>query len=233
MTLHIIVPVKRLAEAKGRLAPALAEAQRQLVAQRLLRHVLSVVQQAQEQLGAAGVVVSPDPDVLALAAVHTLTPLLEDRACRLAAAQLASGERADPSLNAALEQATAFAASRGAHAVLILPADLPLLTLADVEALWQASQQLHVASVVIIAPDSRDAGTNALLVRPPGALRFQFGPGSFQRHCEQARQRGLACVIHRSARLGLDVDTAADLDLSLGALSPVDEELSPRGVLCP
>ena len=55
-------------------------------------------------------------------------------------------------------------------------------------------------------------GTNALLVRPPGALRYQFGPGSFERHCEQARQLGMAWHVHRSTRLGLDVDLPSDID---------------------
>ena len=93
-----------------------------------------------------------------------------------------------------------------------MPADLPLLTLADVERLWRDSQQLYSARAMVIAPDSRGEGTNALLVRPPGALRYQFGPGSFQRHCEQARELGMAWHVHRSTRLGLDVDLPSDID---------------------
>ena len=71
MSLHIIVPVKRLAESKSRLAPVLAEEERQALALRFLHGVLGVVQQAQQQLGAAGIVVSPDPGVLALASPTT------------------------------------------------------------------------------------------------------------------------------------------------------------------
>ena len=58
MTLHIIVPVKQLAEAKSRLAPVLAEEERQTLALRFLHGVLGVVQHAQQQLGAAGIVVT-------------------------------------------------------------------------------------------------------------------------------------------------------------------------------
>lgn len=213
MTLRIIVPVKQLAEAKSRLAPVLAEAERQTLALRFLHGVLGVVQHAQQQLGAAGIVVSPDLSVLALAVDYNLTPLLEDLTLPPASDdRLRITDYAERTLNTALEQATAFAIRQGASAVLILPADLPLLTLTDVERLWRDSQQLYSAQAMVIAPDSRQQGTNALLVRPPGALRYQFGPGSFERHCEQARQLGMAWHVHRSTRLGLDVDLPSDID---------------------
>lgn len=232
MTLHILIPVKHLSDSKSRLAPVLAEQERQALALRLLRGVLTVAQQAQQQFGAAAIVVSPDPAVLALAATYNLTPLQEDPA-------LPSGyglrvtSYGEPTLNAALEQATAHARARGASAVLVLPADLPLLTLADVARLWRASQQLYAGAAMVIAPDGQEQGTNALLVRPPGTLAYQFGPGSFQRHCQQARDLGLAWHIDRSARLGLDVDLPADLehllaieraDSALAAEQPASEE---------
>ncbi len=218
MTLTILIPVKHLSDSKSRLAPVLAGQERQALALRLLHGVLQVAQQAQGQLGALAVVVSPDPTALALAAAYDLIPLLEDpvppSGYELQATDCASRFtfQAEPALNAALHQATAFATSRGATAVLILPADLPLLTLADVARLWRASQQLYADRAMVIAPDSQGQGTNALLVRPPGALAYQFGPGSFQRHCQQARERGLAWHIDRSPRLGLDVDLPADLE---------------------
>jgi 2-phospho-L-lactate guanylyltransferase len=211
MTLHILVPVKHLSKAKSRLAPVLAGQERAALALRLLHGVLHVAQQAQQQMGASAIVVSPDPTVLALAITYDLTPLPEDPAPP-SGYGLRVTDHAEATLNAALEQATAHACSRGASAVLILPADLPLLTLADVARLWQASQQLYADRAIVIAPDGQAQGTNALLVRPPGALRYQFGPGSFGRHCQQARALGLAWHIDRSPRLGLDVDLPADLE---------------------
>jgi 2-phospho-L-lactate guanylyltransferase len=218
VTLYLLIPVKHLSDSKSRLAPVLAEGERQALALRLLGGVLAVAQQAQQQLGAASVVVSPDPAVLALAATYNLTPLPEDSAppsgYELRVTDHASRFtfQAEPALNAALEQATIHSLSCGASAVLILPADLPLLTLADVARLWRASQQLYSDRAMVIAPDGQEQGTNALLVRPPGALTYQFGPGSFQRHCQQARDLGLAWHIDRSPRLGLDVDLPADLE---------------------
>lgn len=222
MPLHIIVPVKPLAEAKSRLASVLEAAERQALARRLLQGVLAVVQQAQQRLPAIGLVISADPQVLELAVEHGLTALLESLDKLGTHQQPGSdsritdhGSRLTPheaALNAALEQATSFARDQGAGAVLVLPADLPLLTLAEVEKLWQASQQLYSARAMVIAPDGRNEGTNALLVRPPGALRYQFGPDSFRRHCRQAQALGMAWHVQRSTRLGLDVDVPADLD---------------------
>lgn len=206
MSLHIIVPVKSLAEAKSRLASVLEAEERQALALRLLRGVLAVVQEAQDLLPARGIVISADSQVLELAAGHGLVALPEQTG------DISRDAPPEAALNAALEQAAAWSTDQGAAAILILPADLPLLTLTEIESLWQTSQQLYSARAMVIAPDGRGEGTNALLVRPPGVLRFQFGPGSFRSHCLQAQALGLAWHVRRSARLGLDVDVPADLD---------------------
>ncbi len=226
MTLAIIVPVKRLEESKSRLAAVLPEAARRSLALALLGTVLDVVRQAQAHLPAFGVVVSADPQVLELARVYGLRTLLEvDKTARGPEnnPEPALDQDGDHSLNRALDQATAWAAAQGAAAVLILPADLPLLTLAEVRGLWEASQQLYASRAMVIAPDGREEGTNALLVRPPGVIPYQFGPGSFRRHCEQARALGLAWHAYRSPRLGFDVDVPDDLHRYL-AVENADQE---------
>lgn len=205
MTLFIIVPVKQLEEAKSRLSPVLSGKERRALALTLLSGVLEVVREAQRMLPARGVVVSADEIVLQLAARGGLFPLQEGRDAAMA------DNGAEAALNAALAQATTWAGAQGAGAILVLPADLPLLTLSELEDLWQASQQLYSARAVVITPDDRREGTNALLVRPPGVLEYQFGPASFHRHCAQAQQAGLAWHILTSPRLGLDVDIPADL----------------------
>lgn len=205
MTLHIVVPIKRLADAKSRLAPVLADEERLALAWSLLRHVLAVVQEAQESLGARGAVISVDPGALAAAREFGLASLAEDVSTEQPAAT------PEASLNAALQQAARWAVGQHASALLILPADLPLVTLVDIRVLWQASQQLYSARALVLAPDGHNSGTNALLVRPPAALRFEFGPDSFHRHCWQAQRLGIAYHIQCSPRLGLDVDLPADL----------------------
>jgi 2-phospho-L-lactate guanylyltransferase len=92
---------------------------------------------------------------------------------------------------------------------LIVPADLPLLTTEDVHAMLDRAKD---PPVVVVAPDRRRQGTNALLVCPVGLIQYDFGPGSFQRHCERARQAGARLEISELPSLALDVDMPEDLE---------------------
>ena len=101
------------------------------------------------------------------------------------------------------------AAKRGAGAVLVLPADLPLLRTADLRRLLAAGAE----DGVVVAADRHDRGTNALLLRPATAMPALFGPGSFTAHVAAARRHGLKVRAPRIANIRLDVDTADDLRL--------------------
>jgi 2-phospho-L-lactate guanylyltransferase len=54
-------------------------------------------------------------------------------------------------------------------------------------------------------------GTNGLLVSPPTALAFAFGPGSCRRHQALAREQGIAAVALTLPGLAADIDKPADL----------------------
>ena len=92
----------------------------------------------------------------------------------------------------------------GADAALVIAADLPLVRPSDLRRVALAGRRFEV----VIVPDRDRAGTNALYVRPPSRLAPQFGHGSFAAHRAAAGPAGTALTI---VRLGLDVDTAADL----------------------
>jgi 2-phospho-L-lactate guanylyltransferase len=111
-------------------------------------------------------------------------------------------------LNAALEQTLAWVSAQSSPAALILPTDLPLLTLADLNHLISMAE---TAPGVVIAPCRRGTGTNALLLKPPGVIEVQFGPDSFQKHQDAAAARGLSAIIYRSETIGLDLDFPEDL----------------------
>ncbi len=55
-------------------------------------------------------------------------------------------------------------------------------------------------------------GTNAILVRPPLAVPYVFGPGSLQSYLVAARQRQLTYSTFHSIGLAFDIDTIDDLD---------------------
>jgi 2-phospho-L-lactate guanylyltransferase len=118
-------------------------------------------------------------------------------------------EHGAPELNQALVRATLVAKEYGADGVLILPADLPLLTIEDVQSLIKAAKD---PPVIVLVPDRHGEGTNALLVRPSGLIEYDFGPNSFQRHQLQAEQLGARVEIRTIPSLGLDLDLPEDLE---------------------
>lgn len=186
---YALVPVKALDRAKGRLADALAPAERRALVLAMLGDVLAALRAARLVSGIG--VVSRDGAVLALAA-RAGAEALPDRA----------GD-----LNGALAEAVAYAEGRGAAAVLVLPGDVPLVAPPEIDGLIAAG---GAGPAVVLAP-SRDGGTNALYLRPPSALPFQFGPGSLAHHLAAAHARGIAARLVRSPGLDLDVDRPDDL----------------------
>lgn len=102
-------------------------------------------------------------------------------------------------LNAELEAARA---AIGPRPLLVLHADLPLLTPADVQTLLDVAADAGRA----IAPDRHGSGTNALALHDLRPLRFRFGPESFSLH----RDQGPSAIVVRQG-LALDIDSPADL----------------------
>jgi len=184
-----IIPVKPFRRAKSRLSPVVSKPIRAMLARAMLSRTLDVL--AACHLPLASCVVSRDMTALDLARRQGATALAES----------------ESGLNAALNQAREWALARGAQVVLVLPADLPRLTSDDILTMLDLAREPRC---VIIAPDARGEGTNALLLRPPDALNFAFGPQSFYEHCAQAETSQLALHIYRSPTVALDLDTPAD-----------------------
>lgn len=193
MTLWAIVPVKPLRRGKSRLSGVLSQDERTDLNRRLLAHTidtLTAIPEIEHVL-----VISRDPAALALARDHGARTVQENGA---------------PHLNVALARATIVAKTYTTRGVLIVPADLPLLSPEDVRLMLERA---HKPPVVVVAPDRHRKGTNALLVCPVGLIDYDFGPGSFERHCRLARQAGARLEICELPSLALDVDLPEDLDI--------------------
>jgi 2-phospho-L-lactate/phosphoenolpyruvate guanylyltransferase len=186
-----IVPVKPFASAKTRLASVLSDEERAGLSREFLGHALDVL--AAVPAVARTLVVSRDPAALAMAAAHGFSPVAE------------SGIQG---LNAALTAAARTAREGLAGAVLVLPTDLPRLTAAEVTELLRADDG---QPQMVIAPDRHEQGTNALLLRPPEAVPFAFGEGSFARHIALAGHAGMRVKVCRLPGAALDVDVPEDL----------------------
>jgi 2-phospho-L-lactate/phosphoenolpyruvate guanylyltransferase len=193
-----VVPFRGPVGSKRRLAGLLDPAERERLSLVMLADVLDAL------LGVDRV-----ERVLLLTASHEGGPWPEDE--RLTIVEEVSGTNGagedGSGLNAAVRQAQQVARSAGAEGLLILPADLPLLARADLEAILDAA----ASAQVVIAPDRAAEGTNALLLAPPDALAPSFGVRSYASHRHAAELAGLSVAIVERRALGLDLDTAEDV----------------------
>lgn len=193
MTLWAIVPVKPLRRGKSRLAEVLTPEERADLNRRLLTHTLDTLTKIPEIEHV--LVISRDHSALALARDHGARTVQEHGA---------------PQLNLALTRATIVAKTYATRGILIVPADLPLITAEDVRAMLDLAKD---PPVVVVAPDRHKLGTNALLVCPAGLIEYEFGPDSFRRHCERAIKVGARLEVCELPSLALDMDLPEDLEM--------------------
>ena len=190
MTNWAIVPVKNLDYSKSRLSDVLSvDARRELICS-LLTRTLSLLNESEfiEQT----IVISNDKSVLQLADKQGVFTVQED----------------SPSdLNSALHQATLVTMTYDAKGLLVLPADLPLLTREDVEKIIATE---YSDRLVRIVSDQHGVGTNALFIRPPGMLRYKFGKDSLSNHKEEAKRVGAELYVYRLSNVEFDVDEPDD-----------------------
>ena len=185
-----ILPVKRFAEAKRRLASGIEDERREALVAAMLEDTLEAIagarsiertvvvtgdQRAQEIIAASDADVLPDP--------------------------------ADEGHVVAALAGIARAEVDGAERVVLLPGDCPLLDPRELDSLLTGVP----ASFVAIVPDRHGTGTNALVLSPPGAIQPAFGEGSRDRHVAAARESGIPFAVEEVPSLALDLDTPADV----------------------
>ncbi len=204
---HALLPLKHLAGAKTRLAGLLGSEQRRTLALAMAQDVVAVL--VAHPAISSITLVSDDDDAARLATAAGLRVWSEQ-------ALLAAGGRLSPSgplpiLNGALAAACERLRGEdpsGEARVLVLHADLPQLTGADIDAALDCAA---AHSGLVVGVDGAGAGTNLLLFpasRPP---RFAFGPGSSEAHLGWAKAQGLPAGILRRPGIASDIDTPTDL----------------------
>jgi len=210
MTLWAIVPVKPLRRGKSRLSGVLSLEARTALNHYLLSNTLETLASVPEI--EYSLVVSRDPAALTIA-----------REYRARTVQ----EQGSPQLNIALTRATIVALSHSVQGVIIVPADLPLITAEDIREVVKRGVE---PPVVVITPDRHHQGTNALLISPPGLIKYEYGPGSFQRHCLQAEKVGARLEICERRSVALDIDLPEDLELAGYELMEVNKSINLTGL---
>jgi 2-phospho-L-lactate guanylyltransferase len=182
-----------LRRGKSRLAQVLTEDERLGLNRQLLIHTVDTLREIPEIEQV--LVVSRDQAALSLARAHGARTVQENGA---------------PELNIALTRATIVAKQYATRGVLIIPSDLPMISKEDVSAMLEMVKD---PPVVVVAPDRKREGTNALLVCPVGLIDYDYGPHSFERHCLRAQQAGARLEICELPSLALDMDVPEDLEL--------------------
>lgn len=202
-----IVPVHALEGAKSRLGATLDAEERQALVLELLDRSVRAAD-AVEAIESV-VVVSPDPTALRAASAAGATPV----------------RQVDEGLNEGLRAATRWAEADGASAVIVLAGDLPAIAPGTigtvVTAATAAAREAPDRPLVTLVADRHGRGTNVLLVSPPDAIPFAFGPASRAAHLAAAEAVD-ATVVELDGPLGLDLDLPDDLILAeeLGLLDP-------------
>lgn len=185
-----VLPVKRFGAAKQRLAAGLDDERRETVVAAMLDDTLEAIAACRslERL----IVVSDEPEVAARAAAAGAELIADPGEGGHSGAALAGIARAE---------------QRGAGCVVLLPGDCPLLDPRELDRLLTGLPSEYVA----VVPDRHGTGTNALVLRPPGAIRPAFGEGSRARHVAAARAAGVPFAVEELPSLALDLDTPADV----------------------
>jgi 2-phospho-L-lactate guanylyltransferase len=193
MPLWAIIPIKPLRRGKSRLSTVLTNQERENLNHNLLVRSINCLKQVEaiDQI----IVISHDPAALSYSMEYGVRTIHENR---------------NTNINNALRKATRAAIAFSASSIIIIPADLPLIMPEDINKLIAKSNS---AMQIIITPDRKMYGTNALYITPPGILDYEFGEWSFKKHIEQAEQKKIRVEIYNNERLGFDLDLPEDLNL--------------------
>lgn len=186
----ILLPVKNLASAKQRLAPVLDQATRTKLAQAMLLDVLETLSTWRDRPEVA--IVTSDTFAIARATEFGFG-VIPDYANR--------GE------TDAIEMATRICEAMGAESTLVIPGDIPLLQV------WELEKIVEVAPRAgsVLVPSAGGRGTNAVWRSPAALFPLQFGNDSFRPHLAAAQATGKPCVVISTPGIGLDVDNPDDL----------------------
>jgi 2-phospho-L-lactate guanylyltransferase len=186
-----VVPVKLFSRTKRRLISLLSCHEREALARAMLEDVLFALTHAPSLTGV--VVITGDAAAAAIAHAAGALVIADTENAGTTAAVMAAAQHLDKA---------------GREGMLVIPADVPLITPVDVEVILAAHR---ISPSVTLVPASNDGGTNALACSPLRAIPFSFGEDSLRRHREAAWARGIEPKVLRRERVGHDIDRPSDL----------------------
>jgi 2-phospho-L-lactate/phosphoenolpyruvate guanylyltransferase len=204
-----VVPLKSPDQAKSRLAEVLDPAQRRELFFALARQVIEALR-ATPGVDAVGAVTS-SIEVANFARALGAQPIFQAGDFGTRSAYAAAVEQLQP---------------LRLDGLLMIAGDLPLVSPA---ALARLAGAAGPAPAVVVVPDRRRIGTNALLCTPPGAIAPCFGGGSFSLHLAAAAAAGIEARVLELDELALDLDVAEDLEYLHSRGGALAAQLLPAG----
>jgi 2-phospho-L-lactate guanylyltransferase len=192
MSTALLVPVKNLSNAKQRLGEALDQQHRSILAEAMLRDVLTAASGVADRLDTY--LVTGDTRARDLAEEFRVGVIEDTR---------------NESETAAIEMATAWCEGRGYDTTVVVPGDVPLTTSLELHRVLDAAPD--EGAVLVPAYDRR--GSNCILRRPASIIPLRFGNDSFLPHCEAMKKTSKPLVLLELPGIGLDIDNPQELEL--------------------
>ena len=185
----VVIPVKDLSRAKGRLQNILTPAERAGLVLAMLRDLLTTLHQC--ALGDIWLV-ARDEAVFDLGAEFGVHDIRE---------HVSKGY--NHGVSAGLQSVNAQ------NSVVILPADLPLAQPQDISRFIRAG--IGNGPRFAIVPDRQHRGTNGLYMSSPDLIKPNFGESSFLNHKKASAKIGISATVVSIDTMAIDVDGAEDL----------------------
>jgi 2-phospho-L-lactate/phosphoenolpyruvate guanylyltransferase len=206
-----VIPVKRFAAAKARLAPVLDATERTVLARLMFEDVLDGVVQCNGVLSGT-LVVTSDEEAAAVAGQRGAKVI---------------GDSEESGINAAITRVAQHVQEH--DGIIVVPSDIPQLSPL---AIAMAARAIAAERTLALVAAAQDGGTNLLACRPITAMPLCFGAQSFDRHCRAAMQAGLAVQQMDCRELALDIDRPEDLGqfLKLDSRTRTHTFLSKLGI---
>jgi 2-phospho-L-lactate guanylyltransferase len=188
---YAILPVKRFAAAKARLADDLSAGTRRALTESMVTDVLMALRRTKAI-----------DEVLVVTSEPTAEAIGHGYGATVIADPVEEGQ------SAAVLIGIEHAIERGATRVLLVPGDCPAL---DPLQVTELLDRPALGRSVTLVPDRHGTGTNALVLVPPDVIVPVFGEDSRARHEQAAAAAGVPCAVEHVSTLLIDVDTGDDL----------------------
>lgn len=185
-----IIPVKRFENSKSRLAPLLGVQERVQLAGLMLQDTLAA-------LSASGCFA----EILVVTGDMRAKEIAGNRGARVIF------QESDTGVNSAVALADAYSKKAGAHATVVVPQDLPLMSADDMREVCTLAAG---GPCVAVCPSLRFDGTNILLRKPPLAIATHYDNDSYENHLHAAKAAGIVTKVIKSKGLMFDLDTPED-----------------------